>query len=57
MDTWINPEGKYNIHFIPKLQKACYRVTYDTKEEWVVNTPEWKMINFKHDYGECKGML
>ena len=40
MDTWINLEVISNILSIPRLEKYYYCITYDTKEEWVIYTPE-----------------
>ena len=38
MDTWKKPEGVANIRSIPKLDKAGYLITYDTEEEYIVQT-------------------
>ena len=56
LDTWINPEVISNIISITKIEKSGYCITYDTKEEWVVYTPEGKNIIIKRDSGECEGM-
>ena len=56
MYTWINLEGIANIIFISRPEKYGYHVTYDTKYEWVVYTPEGGEINFKRKSGECKGI-
>ena len=56
MDTWINPQIIINILSNLKLYKAGYNITYDTKGDWVVYTPEGKSINFKHESGYCEGM-
>ena len=56
LDTWIKPEGIYKILSTPNIEKAGYCVTYNSKEEWIMYTPELKIINFKHDSGDCEGI-
>ena len=49
MDTWINPKGIFNILSITILEKYCYGVNYDTKEQWVIYIPAGVKINYKRD--------
>ena len=56
LDNWINPEVIDNILYIKIIEKYSYCVTYDTKEELIMYTPEGKMINLKRDYGGCEGI-
>ena len=56
LETWINPEVTSNIFSTPKLKKDGYKIIHDTKGEYLVYTPEGKVINFKRDYAHCKGI-
>ena len=54
MNACINREGITNILCIPILYKYGYYVTYDTKEELILYTPEGKSIIFLRNYGYCE---
>ena len=56
LDTWINPEGITNIISTPNIYNDVYCITYYTKEERIVYTPEGKMINFKRNNRYFEGI-
>ena len=56
LNTWINYNGVANILYISELYSYEYRVTYDTKVKLKGNTPEGYAVNFKRNYGKCKGV-
>ena len=39
LDTWTNPEGVYNIIYLPILEKFGYQITSYAKEQWVIYNP------------------
>ena len=56
MRVWLNENGIANLISIPKLEADGYTVWTDTKGEWIVSTPQGKIIPFKRDKGMCVGM-
>ena len=45
-----------NLLLIPCLEVDGYNISYNTKKEWVVTTPEGTRIKFKQDTELCKEM-
>ena len=45
-----------NLLSILCLEADGYNISYNTKKEWAVTTPEGTRIKFKRDTGLCKGM-
>ena len=43
MTVWLNENGIANLISIPKLEADGYTVWTDTKREWIVSTPTWKL--------------
>ena len=53
---WLNEQGIANLLSIPQLEKDGYTIDYNTKQDWVVTTPEGKCILFLKETGMCEGM-
>ena len=51
---WVNEQGIANMLSILCLEADGYNISYDTKKEWVVTTPEGTRIKSKQDTGLCK---
>ena len=53
---WLNQQETANLLSIPQLEEDGYHVTYDTLKEWILITPQGKIIVFKRDTGICNRM-
>ena len=55
-EMWLNQQETANLLSIPQLEEDGYHVTYDTLKEWILITPQGKIIVFKRDTGICNRM-
>ena len=55
-EMWVNEGGIANLLSIPQLEKDGFRVTSDTKGEWIVYSPRGEKLVFKRDTGSLKNM-